>query len=208
MLSDIAETIALALENNIDPMTSDELAESLYCTKHEAVSGLNELKAVGKVIESIGGYRIVAEDDKAALTVPTGNSDFEKVLFIFATMKKRAFLKSIAEFANISTASAGAIVGQLMDAQLVECRTPGTHYLTESGIEFLRTNYPAITIPAYVTTNAANPPPTFHVSRTKQKIKIPNLDRKLFALNSLLPTASAEHKKELTELVTILQMSA
>lgn len=208
MISDLGETILLQLKNNIDPMTSEELAEATFATKQETLNAINELRSVELINRCVGGYRAVTPNDPHFTEAPVGNSDFEKVLFIFATMKKRAFVKAIAEHANLTQSAAGRIIGQLLDAQIVECRTPGTHYLTMSGIQFIRETYPNITIPAHVISNAENPIPVFQVSRPRQKIKIPNLDKKLTAVNSVMCHATAENKKELTELVTFLQLSA
>lgn len=210
MFSDLAQTIQLALDNNIDPMTSKELAEALDCTHKEAIDGLNELKDAGLAVQGIAGWTAVNDENEAKAIVTTHNakSDLEKVLFLFATMRKRAFLRAIVDATGIVPSKATKIIEQLLDEHIIDCRTPGTHYLTEAGIDFIRRQYPAVEIPAYVVTTAQLPPPNFTLQPRKPKLKIPNLGRKITALTAVLPSTSGETRTEITELLKILESAA
>lgn len=210
MLSDLAQTIQLALENNVDPMTSKELSNGLDCTQKEAIDALNELKDAGFAMSGVAGWTAISDEPeaKAIATAPAGKSDFEKVLFLFVTMRKRAFLRAIADAAELTIARVTKITDQLLDSNIIDCRTPGTHYLTENGIDFIRQNYPKVEIPAYVISAAQMPSPTFTLQPRKPKLKIPNLNKKIIALTEVLPSTTGDTKTQITELLQILEAAA
>lgn len=208
MLSELAETILLALENNKDPMTSDELANGMGCHKSEVVMAINELKSIEAVVGGPTGYKLsepTEDSDEKKPTAP-GGSPFERVIYVFATMKKRAFVKGLAKASGCMEVQTRAIVQQLLTSGVIDVRSPGTHYLTKSGVDFVKQNYPDILVPEYVVFNAENPPANFTIkSNAKMREKIPALTEKLSALSRVLPLASPEDRKQLSELSTLLQ---
>jgi hypothetical protein len=175
------------------------------CSKAEVVMAMNELKEIDAVVAGPTGYKLASPTADAEQKV-SGDSPFHRIVKVFATMKKRAFIKGLATAADCMEVQTRSIVHQLINSGIVDVRSPGTHYLTKSGVDFVKSNYPDIEVPEYVIFNAENPPAHFTInSKAKTKDKIPELAEKLSALSRVLPLATAKDRKQLTELSMLLQ---
>lgn len=210
MLSTNAETLMFHLGQQVDPLTSAEIAEQLDMTRREAVEAINELKSIGRITESAAGYKLLGEDEEPEQAVQQGQNNFEKVLFMLAVSRKRQFPLSVAKLLNMTNRDVSVVLAQLNDAQIVECRSPGSYYLTLSGLDFIANNYPALEVPGYVRSNVRNPPSAFRVSKPRRKgmLHLPDIDQKIAALKPLIEQSAPEHKQHLRDLLTRMEAAA
>lgn len=210
MLSTNAETLIVFLTEQVDPMSSQEIADALDMTRREAVLAINELKEISRIVESTSGYKLLSEDEEKQPEVPIGKNTFEKVVFHLATSRKRQFPLSLAKLIGISIREVGLTLAQLADANLVEVRSPGSYYLTLSGLDFIAGNYPALTVPEFVKNNVKHPATVFRVSKPKRKgqLNLPDIDQKIAALKQLIEQSAPEHRLQLQDLLTRMEAAA
>lgn len=142
------QSILNILQDQVDPLTSNELAECSGLTQTEVLKALGELNRHHNIVKSIAGYKLLQAppaEDAAALSTEL------RPLLTFFTRHNKAFLpKALREELGWDKRYTAEMLSKCKQLGLVLPKNNGVYYLSPTGVQYVIKHYPDVEVKAFV----------------------------------------------------------